>query len=51
MYVDANHHMITYDGLKIIFKTYIGLLYVVYIMFVAHYCKIHIINTFLITTF
>jgi hypothetical protein len=49
MYVDADYHMITYDGLKIIFKNTL-LLYVVYITFVAHNCKIHIITTFLIIT-
>ena len=49
MYVDANHHMITYDGLKIILKN-MSLLYVVYITFVAHNCKIHITTTFLIIT-
>jgi len=41
--------MTTYDELKIILK-YTSLSFVVYIMFVAHNCKIHIITTFLIIT-
>jgi len=49
MYMDANHQMITWGGLKIILKN-TPLLYVVYIMFVAHNCKIHIITMFLIVT-
>jgi len=47
--VESNHHMITYDGLIITLKN-TSLFYVVYITFVAHNCKIHIISTFLIIT-
>ena len=45
MYVDENHHMITYYRLKIIFKN-TSLLYVVYIVSVVRYCRIHVTTNF-----